>query len=90
MNFIHDDFMLQNEVAKKLYHEVSKNQKIIDYHCHLDPKMIAENKEFNDITEIWLLGDHYKWRNESKWNIDENMLPEIAQTKKNLKLGLKL
>lgn len=38
MNFIHDDFMLQNEVAKKLYHEVSKNQKIIDYHCHLDPK----------------------------------------------------
>ncbi|WP_156299606.1 glucuronate isomerase [Streptobacillus canis] len=61
MSFINDDFMLHNDISKKLYN-IAKEQKIIDYHCHLDPKLIAEDKEFEDITEIWLLGDHYKWR----------------------------
>ena len=54
--------MLTNEVAKKLYHESAEHLPIIDYHCHLDPKQIAENYPFRNLAEIWLGGDHYKWR----------------------------
>ena len=61
-NFINPDFLLRNETAKTLYHEHAATLPIIDYHCHLDPKMIAENYQFSDLTEIWLGGDHYKWR----------------------------
>lgn len=61
-HFIHDDFVLQNETAKILYHSHAKNQPIIDYHCHLPPKDLAENRQFENLTEIWLEGDHYKWR----------------------------
>lgn len=60
--FIHDDFILQTETAKELYHQHGKNQPIIDYHCHLPPKDLAENRQFENLTEIWLEGDHYKWR----------------------------
>lgn len=62
MAFIHEDFMLQNDVAKHLYHDYAKDMPIYDYHCHLDPKQIAEDHEFENITELWLAGDHYKWR----------------------------
>ena len=61
-SFINDDFLLQNEIARELYHENAEKLPIIDYHCHLSPKMIAENYQFADLTEIWLGGDHYKWR----------------------------
>jgi len=60
--FMDEDFLLQNETAVTLYHEYAAKMPIIDYHCHLDPKEIAENKKFRNITEIWLGGDHYKWR----------------------------
>ena len=60
--FINKDFMLQNESAKELYHGSAESMPIIDYHCHLVPQMIAENHQFSDLTEIWLGGDHYKWR----------------------------
>jgi glucuronate isomerase len=60
--FIHDDFLLKSEVAKKLYHEHAKHMPIIDYHCHLDPKEIYEDKKFNNLFDAWLSGDHYKWR----------------------------
>lgn len=60
--FINDDFMLQNDTAKLLYHNYAKLLPIFDYHCHLDPKHIAENHQFSNITELWLEGDHYKWR----------------------------
>ena len=62
MSFIHDDFILQNETAKKLYHTYAKNLPIVDYHCHLDPKEIYEDVRFENITQVWLGGDHYKWR----------------------------
>lgn len=62
MAFIHDDFLLTSETAKKIYHHYAKNQPIFDYHCHLSPQLIAENHRFDNITEIWLHGDHYKWR----------------------------
>ena len=59
--FMGDDFLLQSELAVALYNEV-KDLPIVDYHCHLEPREIAENKRFENITEIWLYGDHYKWR----------------------------
>ena len=60
--FIHDDFLLSNETARMLYHEHASKLPIIDYHCHLSPAMIAADHRFADITELWLSGDHYKWR----------------------------
>lgn len=60
--FMTEDFLLYNETAKKLYHEYSKALPIIDYHCHVSPKEIYEDKKFENITELWLSGDHYKWR----------------------------
>jgi len=60
--FINDDFMLTNDYARELYHTSAENQPIIDYHCHLVPEMIADNYQFADLTEVWLGGDHYKWR----------------------------
>jgi len=62
MSFINEDFMLSNSIAAELYHESAEGFPIIDYHCHLVPRMIAENWQFKDITELWLGGDHYKWR----------------------------
>ncbi len=66
MSFINKDFMLQTKTARKLYHEHAENMPIIDYHCHLVPQQIAENIQFRDITQLWLVdghyGDHYKWR----------------------------
>lgn len=60
--FIHDHFLLQTETAKQLYHDYCADLPIIDYHSHLDPKTIADNQHFKSITDIWLNGDHYKWR----------------------------
>ena len=60
--FINDDFMLTNDYARELYHGSAEKMPIIDYHCHLVPKMIADNHQFRDLTEVWLGGDHYKWR----------------------------
>ncbi len=60
--FINEDFMLTNDYARELYHESAEKMPVIDYHCHLVPKMIADNHKFQDLTEIWLGGDHYKWR----------------------------
>lgn len=60
--FMDKDFLLENETAKYLYHEHAAKMPIIDYHCHIDPKEIAENHIFENITEAWLSGDHYKWR----------------------------
>ncbi len=66
MTFINPDFMLTNETARQLYHGSAEDMPIIDYHCHLVPQQIAENIQFRDITQLWLVdghyGDHYKWR----------------------------
>ena len=60
--FMGKDFLLQNETAKKLYHDNCAKMPIIDYHCHIDAQQIMENKQFENITQAWLYGDHYKWR----------------------------
>jgi glucuronate isomerase len=60
--FLDDNFVLQTDTAQKLYHEHAKHLPIIDYHCHLDPKLIAEDYMFDNLGELWLAEDHYKWR----------------------------
>jgi glucuronate isomerase len=62
MGFINDDFLLRTNTAKRLYERYAANQPILDYHCHLPAGDIAANHRFRDLTEIWLEGDHYKWR----------------------------
>jgi glucuronate isomerase len=62
MPFVHEDFLLSNAPARRLYHRYAEAQPIIDYHCHLSPKDVAENRRFANLFEIWLAGDHYKWR----------------------------
>ena len=60
--FLSDDFLLQTETARRLYHDYARPMPIIDYHCHLSPEQIATDKHFENITHLWLYGDHYKWR----------------------------
>ncbi|HHW57212.1 MAG TPA: glucuronate isomerase [Clostridia bacterium] len=73
-NFMDENFLLTNETAVRLYHEYAKNMPIYDFHCHLSPKEIYENKRFKNITEIWLYGDHYKWRLMRANGIDEKYI----------------
>lgn len=61
-NFMDKDFMLESKIAQELYHNHAASLPIIDYHCHLNPKEVAEDHKFSSITELWLGGDHYKWR----------------------------
>src|SRR6476646_9445978 len=60
--FMDENFLLSSETARQLFHNYASDMPIIDYHCHLSPKEIYENKTFRNITEAWLAGDHYKWR----------------------------
>ena len=80
-DFMNDDFLLSNETAKKLYNEHAKNMPIIDYHCHIDAKEIAEDKHFKNITELWLGGDHYKWRYMRAAGVDEKYITGDASDK---------
>ena len=73
MSFIKDDFMLKNEPAKKLY-EMVKDLPIIDYHCHLNPQMIAEDYKFRNVYDLFLGGDHYKWRQMRTNGVDEEYI----------------
>lgn len=73
-NFIHDHFLLQSATAEKLYHDYAKGMPIIDYHNHLPPNEIADNKKFNTLTELWLKGDHYKWRAMRALGINEKFI----------------
>jgi len=70
-NFLDENFLLQTETAQKLYHEHAAKQSIIDYHCHLIPSMVANDHKFKTLTEIWLGGDHYKWRAMRTNGVDE-------------------
>ncbi|WP_066310501.1 glucuronate isomerase [Bacillus sp. FJAT-29814] len=76
--FMDENFLLNNETAIRLYHDYAKDMPIIDYHCHLSPKEIYENKTFKNITEIWLYGDHYKWRAMRANGIDEEYITGSA------------
>lgn len=81
MSFIQKDFMLQNETAKQLYHDYAETLPIFDYHCHLDPQQIAEDHKFADVTELWLAGDHYKWRAMRAHGIPEEKITGNASSR---------
>jgi glucuronate isomerase len=72
--FLTEDFLLQSETAKSLYHQYAADMPIIDYHNHLVPQQIAEDKQFDNITQIWLYGDHYKWRAMRAHGVDEKYI----------------
>ncbi|MBR4881974.1 MAG: glucuronate isomerase, partial [Clostridia bacterium] len=72
--FMDKDFILSNETAKKLYHNVAAKLPIIDYHCHIDPREIAENSVCTNITQLWLYGDHYKWRAMRSCGVEEKYI----------------
>jgi len=69
--FMDKDFLLQTDVAKELYHNHAAKMPIFDYHCHINPQEIAEDKQYDNMTQIWLYGDHYKWRGMRTNGVDE-------------------
>ncbi|MGH2642957.1 MAG: glucuronate isomerase [Chitinophagaceae bacterium] len=73
-NFIGEDFLLQNKTAKTLYHEYAETMPVIDYHCHLPVQQIADNYFFKNLTDLWLRGDHYKWRAMRTLGVDEKYI----------------
>ena len=78
--FMGNDLLLRTKEAKALYKTV-KDLPIIDYHCHLDPEKIANNASFSDIGELWLAGDHYKWRAMRLCGVDEKYITGDATFK---------
>lgn len=76
--FMNEEFLLSTPTAQKLYHEFSENMPILDYHCHINPQEIAEDRKFENITQVWLGGDHYKWRQMRSNGIDEYYITGAA------------
>ena len=74
MAYLDENFLLYSPTARRLFHEVAKDQPIIDYHCHLSPREIATNHRWENLAEIWLGGDHYKWRLLRANGVDENLI----------------
>lgn len=83
--FLHDDFLLENEYAKELFHDYAKDLPIIDYHNHLPPEEIRNDKNFKNITEVWLGGDHYKWRLMRANGVDEKYVTGSASDQEKFK-----
>ena len=81
MKFINDDFLLSTQRAVKLYHNYAEKMPIVDYHCHLAPKDIAEDRKFENITQLWLEGDHYKWRLMRNCGVEEEYITGKASDK---------
>ena len=69
--FMDQDFLLETETAKMLYHDYAAKMPVLDYHCHISPQEIAEDRQFENITQVWLGGDHYKWRQMRSNGVDE-------------------
>ena len=80
--FMNADFLLKTETARKLYHQHAERMPIIDYHCHINPQEIYEDKRYESITQVWLGGDHYKWR-----AMRSSGVPEYYITRKAMKLA---
>lgn len=72
--FLNENFLLENPTSQTLYHEYAKDMPIIDYHCHLPPDQIAKDVNFDNLTQIWLYGDHYKWRAMRTNGVDESYI----------------
>ena len=85
--FMTEDFLLDTEFARRLYHDYAKDQPIFDYHCHLPPQQIAENYRFNNLYDIWLKGDHYKWRAMRTNGVAERFVPAMRPIARSLTHG---
>ena len=85
MSYLREDFLLTNETAKRLYEKYASSMPIFDYHCHLPESQILANKPFNDIFEVWLGGDHYKWRLMRNYGVDEEFITGNASNKEKFK-----
>ncbi len=72
--FMDKDFLLETDTAKKLYHDYAETTPILDYHCHINPREIAEDRQFDNITQVWLGGDHYKWRFMRSCGVEEKYI----------------
>ncbi len=72
--FMDKDFMLDTDMAKKLYHDFAEDMPIVDYHCHINPQEIYEDRKFDNITQVWLGGDHYKWRQIRSNGVEEKYI----------------
>lgn len=83
--FMDENFLLESETARELFHEYAKEMPIYDYHCHLSPREIAENKSYKNITEVWLGGDHYKWRAMRSNGVEEKYITGNASDKEKFK-----
>jgi len=73
-SFMDRDFLLSTQTAQELYHDFAEKMPILDYHCHINPQEIAENRQFDNITQVWLGGDHYKWRQMRSNGVDERYI----------------
>ena len=72
--FLDKDFLLSTDMAKTIYHDYAENMPILDYHCHINPQEIYEDRKFENITQVWLGGDHYKWRQMRSNGVDEKYI----------------
>lgn len=79
--FMDENFLLSTETAKTLFHEYAEKTPVLDYHCHINPKEIAEDRQFENITQVWLGGDHYKWRFMRSCGVDEHYITGDAPDK---------
>lgn len=86
-SFMTEDFLLDTEFARRLYHDYAKDQPIFDYHCHLPPQQVAENYRFKNLYDIWLKGDHYKWRAMRTNGVPERLCTGDASDRGNLTPG---
>lgn len=82
MTYLSEDFLLHSKTARSLYHDFAQSAPILDYHCHLSPKVLAENAFFDNMTAVWLRGDHYKWRIMRENGIDEDRVTGSPGDKK--------
>lgn len=84
--FMDEDFLLTTATARELYHQAAKSMPVLDYHCHINPREIAEDRRFNNITELWLGGDHYKWRYMRACGVEERYITgDVSDKEKFLK-----
>ena len=85
--FLDKNFLLDTPTAQTLFHDYAKQMPIIDYHCHIDPKEIAQDRQFRNITEVWLGGDHYKWRLMRSAGVDEYYITGGASDREKFRNG---
>lgn len=87
--FMDKDFLLSTPTAQHLFHDYADQMPIVDYHCHINPKEIAEDRKFENITQVWLGGDHYKWRQMRTNGVDEKYITGDASDREKFRSGLK-